>query len=219
MLVLKICINEWVNESRDQRELTVCRELGADIKVVAKGKSDDYGTVDIVNGFEVHRLSSRPVRNFPNSLNRVLSIFIWAKYVRTLRPDIISGHDISGLAIGWLSTFFCKVKPKLVYDSHEFEIGRNVKRNCVQIKFITIAERYLIKKSKFMIVVNDSIADEVTRIHKLKQRPVVVRNIPSKWNVDRVECDKIRSCFMDEFKIRGGVSPNVSWSSRARQRN
>ena len=219
MLVLKVCLSEWKNESRDQRELSVCRELGADIKVVAKGKTEDYGKVESVNGFEVHRLSSRPVNGLPKALNRVLSIFMWAKYVRALKPDIISGHDLSGLAIGWISTFFCRVKPKLVYDSHEFEIGRNVKRNRIQIKFITVVERYLIKKSKFMIVVNDSIADEVTRIHRLDQRPVVVRNIPNQWNVDPAVCDKVRSHFMSEFGIGGGGFPDVSRSNCTGQRN
>lgn len=56
MLVLKICISEWKNASRDQRELLACRELGADVKVVAKGGG--YGrdvSIDYVAGFVVLR--------------------------------------------------------------------------------------------------------------------------------------------------------------------
>ena len=30
MKVLKICISEWINESRDKRELSVYQELGSD---------------------------------------------------------------------------------------------------------------------------------------------------------------------------------------------
>lgn len=39
--VVKICCSEWNNESRDKRELSICRELGMGIFVVAKGSYGD----------------------------------------------------------------------------------------------------------------------------------------------------------------------------------
>ncbi|RKM57890.1 glycosyltransferase [Butyrivibrio sp. CB08] len=205
-LVVKVCINEWENESRDKKELSVCRELGAKIEVVAKGDIGDYGRVENVDGYEVHRLSSRPVKFLPSSLNRIISVFTWARYVHLLQADIISGHDIIGLTIAWISNWFSKEnnKAKLVYDSHEFEIGRNVKRNRLQKWIITKLERLLISKSAFMIVVNDSIADEVVKIHRLKKRPVVVRNIPPRWTVNEEECRYVRSKFLSDFKRAEG---------------
>lgn len=224
MKVLKVCIGEWKNASRDKRELTVCRELGAITEVVAKGASHDWGRVDKVDGFTVYRLSTRLFPWLPTSINRAISIFTWAHYVRGIRADIISGHDIEGLTISWLSTLFQRRRnrPALVYDSHEFELGRNVKRNRVQWFFVKYWERFLIKRSAFMIVVNDSIADEVTRIHHLKKRPVVARNTPNRWTVDEKVCAEKRREILATFNAAGeggGVPPDVSWHDGERKRN
>lgn len=202
MLVLKISLNEWKNASRDQRELSVCRELGADVKVVAKGSvNGKRAFIDDVNGFEVHRLSTRPFPYLPVAVNRILSVFRWAAYVRKLSPEIISGHDLDGLTIGWLSGFLKKpsTRPRLVYDSHEFEAGRNAKRNKFQTKMIIYWERFMIKRSDLMVVVNESIANEVVKLHRLKERPVVVRNIPPKWEIDRKVCLEMRERMLGDL--------------------
>jgi hypothetical protein len=46
-------------------------------------------------------------------------------------------------------------------------------------------EGKLIKKSVFTIVVSDGIADELQKIYKMDNRPVVIRSIPNKWSIDR----------------------------------
>ena len=193
MRVLKICLNTWEKESRDQRELNVCKELEMDTVVLAKGNADDRGREEYVNGFRVYRYTTRPISNVPTLVNRIISIFQWAKYASELRADIITGHDIGGWTIGWISLLFRqKDKPLLVYDSHEFELGRNTKRNRIQIAFLKFWEKKVIEKSVFTIVVNDSIADELVDMYKLKKRPVVVRNIPDRWDIDPLICKQIR---------------------------
>ena len=52
-------------------------------------------------------------------------------------------------------------------------------------------------------MVNDSIADEVQKIHKLKQRPIVVRSTPEKWAVDPEETKKKRRELLDRFTDSG----------------
>lgn len=199
MYVLKICCSVWKNENRDKRELSVCKELGMDVAVLAKGENADKGRKDEVDGFVVFRYSTRPLRKVPNSVNRIISLFTWAGFARNQRPDIISGHDICGLTIGWMSNWFRpkNQKAKLVYDSHEFELGRNTKRSSFQFKWVKFWEGFLIKQSAMSIMVNDSIADEVQNIYKLKERPVVVRNIPEKWNIDYAECAKTREYILE----------------------
>jgi len=183
MKVLKICIGTWHNASHDKRELAVCRELGSDVQVIAKG--DVHGQEDMVDGFPVIRLTARPWGNrIPVAINRVVSIFTWASYVRKMDVDVISGHDLSGLAIAYLSNFFKKKKAKLIYDSHEFELARSADRSKLLLFFIKIAERFLMNKSVLSTMVSDSIADEVQRIHKLKVRPTVARNTPFYWTLD-----------------------------------
>lgn len=199
-LVLKIALSEWKNASRDKRELDVAKELGAEVLVLAKG--DQSGIRECVDGFSVYRMSTRPLGKYvPKVINRIISIFTWAHRARTISPQIISGHDLGGLTIGWLSSLFLKPsqRPKLVYDSHEFEAGRNAKRSIFQTKLIIWWERFMIKRSAFMIVVNDSIADEIVKLHKLKERPVVVRNIPPKWEIDQKVCAVAREQMLGKL--------------------
>lgn len=185
MRVLKISPNAWNNASRDKRELAVYRSLGAETIVMAKGAKKDRLSLNMVDGFEVYRCSTRPWGNWvPNFVNRLVSVILWSHYARKLHPNVISGHDIIALFIGWLSNCGRGDKAKLIYDSHEFEIGRNVKRGWLRIQMIKYLERFLIRRCVFSIMVNDCIADKVQQIHHLKERPIVVRNIPNKWELD-----------------------------------
>ena len=200
MKVLKIALGEWKNESRDKRELSVCRELGLQPLVMAKGEPKDKYRKDCVDGFDVVRFSTRPLgTQIPNGINRAVALFTWAHYARKLKPDIISGHDLTALLIGWMSNTFRSRKATLIYDSHEFEIGRNAKRSKLQLWWVTHLERFLIKRCAFSIMVNDAIADEVQRIHKLKQRPIVVRSTPNYWEIDVSKCREKRSELLKSF--------------------
>lgn len=201
--VLKICAGTWENASHDKRELSVCQELGMETLVMAKGAPGDSFREDEVDGFPVFRFSTRPLgtAQWLTPLNQVLSLFIWGWKARRFRADIISGHDLSGLFVGYLSNFGNRHKAKLVYDSHEFEIGRAARRSRLQIWGITHLERFLMKRCAFSIMVNDSIADEVQRIHRLKDRPVVTRNVPPNWELDPVETARVRQEFLTALHL------------------
>ena len=200
-MVLKICNLEWKNASRDKRELSVYRDLGYEVAVLAKGNPTDKGRVDEVDGFKVYRYSTRPLgTRVPAVVNRVISMFTWTRFVRELAPEIISGHNlIPALTIGWMAGLFRRKKPVLIYDSHEFELGKNTKRGRLATFVVRIWEGYLIRKSAFSIMVNDSIAEEVTRIHRLKEKPLVLRSTPDRWDLDEKACldvrDKIDQLF------------------------
>lgn len=197
---LKIACCNWVNASHDKRELSVARELGAETMVMAKGTPSDKGRIDNVDGFTVYRYSVRPFgdTSILRALNRVVSVFIWVKQARKLRPDIISGHDVIGLLIGYLASLGMgkNARPALIYDSHEYEIGRNYKRSKVQLLFVKMLEKYLMKKATVSLVVADSIADELTKMYQLKCRPTVVRNIANYWikDEDRVSITRQKLC-------------------------
>lgn len=206
-LILKVACLPWANESRDKRELSVCRELGYDVAVLAKGEPEDRGRIEDVAGFKVYRYSVRPFGGkLSHSLSKVLSLFTWASYIRKLSPYALTCHDISALTIGWLSTLFLPKagKPKLIYDSHEFEIGRSEKRSKLAVLGVTYLERFLMSRCEFSIMVNDSIADEVQRIHRLAERPVVVRNTPNYWHIDKASCRDVRRELLDAFSLQDG---------------
>ena len=199
--VLKICCSEWRNASRDKRELGLCREMGMEVYVLAKGQE---GMVEDVDGFEVHRKGTRPLgKRIPNSINRVVSVFTWAKAERKFNADIISGHDLLGLLVGYLSCLFTRKsrRPKMVYDSHEFELGRNKKRSRLEQYAIKKLEGFLIRRSAFTIVVNDSIADAVQTIYHLENRPVVVRSTPNLWSIDENETKKMHTRYCERLGV------------------
>ena len=188
MLIVKIALSEWKNESRDQRELSACREIGFNILVMAKGETKDKFKKHIVDGFNVIRFTTRPLGDrIPKAINRFISIFTWAYYASLLNAEIISCHDLIALLIGYMSNTLKgkSKKAKLVYDSHEFEIGRFGNGSKFATFSIKHLEKFLIKHSAFSIMVNDTIANEVQRIHKLEKRPIVVRSTPFYWRIDK----------------------------------
>lgn len=199
---MKICGSSWNNASRDKRELSVYKEMGAEVFVLAKGKCRDYGRIEYVDGFKVFRYTTRPLGKYvPALINRIISLFLWAHAAKKMNPDVITGHDLMpGLTIAWMVTLFKRKKIKLIYDSHEFEMGRNVKRGIILKIAVKYWERFLMKKCAFSIMVNDSIADEVKRIHRLEDRPVVIRNIPQYWDVNEEECLLTRQLLLKMLK-------------------
>ena len=179
---VKLVPIEFINQTRDYRELQAVREIGdINIIVVAKGSCSNIIEHDF---YQLHTLTTRPLKFIPVKVNRIISFFLWARYIRKLKVDIISCHNIIALAIGYISTLGIKHKPKLIYDSHEFEFGRNSKRGKFASFCVLLAERFLIKRCVFSIMVNDTIADAVQKLHKLKERPLVVRNISNYIEVD-----------------------------------
>jgi glycosyltransferase involved in cell wall biosynthesis len=203
-LFLKIVPGKFDSASRDKRELSVIQELGHQVIVIAKGENNKKGVAD---GFEVHCRTTRPLGNakWLTQINRLVSLVSWSVYVKNLKPDCISCHGLIALFIGWLSTWFTPLskRPLLVYDSHEFEIGRNTAGKSGKIKqwVIPKVEKFLIGKSVFTIMVSDSIANEVQKIYHLKTRPVVVRNIANYWNIDQKICRDRRKEFCSLLKI------------------
>lgn len=198
--VLKICIGTWQNASHDKRELSAVQALGAETEVMAKGSVS--GVVEEVDGFKVTRMSARPLKKYaPRSVNRFTALFTWAAAVRKLAPDVITGKNLGGLTIGYLSNFGRRHKAKLVYDSHEFELGRVARLGRVHSWAIARLERFLMRRCAFSVMVSDSIADEVQRIHRLKERPVVARNVPPYWELDPAETARVRAGFFEKLNL------------------
>ena len=191
---------------RDEKELSAAQEAGFEVAVIAKGKPGDKMRLTEVDSglagmLPVYLCTTRPVSWLPVPVNRVISFFQWAWYVRRYKADVLSCHNIIALGIGYVSTLFMKKSeaPKLVYDAHEFEIGRNTggKRGKIATFFIKHAEAFLMKRTAFNIMVNDTIADETMRIHRLKVRPLVIRNVPPKWKLDESAIAEQRRKFIE----------------------
>ena len=93
-------------------------------------------------------------------------------------------------------------KPRLIYDSHEFEFGRNSSRSKFASLCVLLAERFLIKRCAFSIMVNDTIADAVQKLYKLKERPLVVRNMQNYVDVDETVVQQQRERYNTLFHFK-----------------
>ena len=202
-LLLKICLFDFKNSSRNYRELSAAEEAGFQVMVLADvlNSPEESGSIDKEHGFDVYRFSYAPKSNlnFIKKLFSYIKIIIkWTKKTASFNADVISCHDIYALLIGYLSNMFKRKsqKAELVYDSHEFEIGRAGTRKYFQSLFIINLERFLIKKCVLNIMVTDSIADEVMRIHKLSVRPLVIRSTPLNWVIDNSIIKKRRKEYI-----------------------
>ena len=91
----------------------------------------------------------------------------------------------------------------MVYDAHEFEAGRNTagKRGRLKQWFILHLERFLMRKTAFNMMVNDTIAEEVKKMHHLREKPLVVRNIPAEWDPKEEICREQRIAFCHELQL------------------
>lgn len=201
--ILKICTNTWASPSRDKRELTVCRNLGMEALVMAKGAPGDSFRQDEVDGFPVYRFSTRPLgtARWLNVPNRVLSLLIWGRKARKFQADIITGRNLPGLFIGYLSNLGNPHKAKLVYDSHEFELGREKNRKPLKAWFVKLLEGFLIKRCDLTVIVNGAMADELQKIYHLKERPVVARNVPPYWELDADRTARVRADFLERLGL------------------
>lgn len=202
MLLLKIVPDVFINENRDEREIIEALRSGYCVKVLCKEAQRERKYP-----YPIVEVSTRPLFPYVKNLtiNRLFSIFTWAHKARTLKANVISCHDLSSLAIGWFSRIGQRHKPYLIYDSHEYEYGRNTSRSRFSRALVKYTERFFMKRARYSMMVNDSIADRVQELHHLKERPIVVRNIPEQFDFD----DKVVASVRQEFLVSHGFSQDT----------
>ena len=203
--------------SRNKRELQAAYEHGYQVLVISSDDRSDF-TDKYSNYTYVSDYYTTHVTYDMNRAVRYLKIlwgyFVVISHLRDVKADVMSCHDIDSLFLAWAAYLFKFNKPALIYDSHEFELGRNAKRNRIQMWFIAHLEHFLINRCAFSIMVNDAIADEVQHVYSLSERPIVVRSTPNMWNIDDSECKKTRQVIMSSMNephdlllmYHGGVS-------------
>lgn len=192
-----------VRASRNRRELQVAKENGFRTIVFSNDHTKDIDNhgIDEIRFDGTFRMPVRAskIKKMSTIIRNRLEVY---RRTRHIPAGLWSCHDLHSLKIAYAATRFKKKKPVFIYDSHEFELGRNTQRNFLQQLLIKSQEKFLINRSAFSIMVNDSIADEVQKIYKLKKRPVVVRSTPDYWDIDEAACQNTRQDFLKVFEGR-----------------
>lgn len=209
MRYIKHTVREFdINSSRDIREMREAKLLGYEVLVRDCVPYECEDCLVEVSEFPTYR-TSKSYMFKKGKLARLISklkffIIDEPKYLRAMKPDVVSCRNIASLFVGYVAFGgnITKREAKLIYDAHEFEIGcrYNEQRNWIFKKVIKWLEKYLMERADLSIVVNDIIADEMQRIHKLKTRPLVVRNTPYYWEIDKEKCKIQRAKMKKELK-------------------
>lgn len=198
--------NSISNASRNLREMSVASECGYEVYCYSADRSISADKRDLP--FTLLTDETAPFRvdaQVPH-LVRVWRVFknmlAHAKRVRKLGMDVISCHNIRGLSVAWLACIGLhgSKRPKLIYDSHEFELGRNP-RGRIRYGLLKWLEGFLTRRCAFVIVVNDSIGEELVRIHHLNQKPVAVRSTPEYWEIDEKASLEMREQFAEKLAV------------------
>lgn len=188
--------------SRNRRELAAAKEFGFDcLCYCAKSAGaiqENYPdfTLCVSSGKSPTPKQPKPQRLLINLKN----LFIYAKELRQIGADVVSCHNVGAFAVAYASYLFSKKKPKFIYDSHEFEL-RKKKRNAVSYFFIKHLEGFLIKRAALTVMVNESIADEVAKLHHYEYPRAVVRSTPDFWQLDPAVSERMHREFCEKLGI------------------
>jgi len=109
------------------------------------------------------------------ALQLVYHAVLYTKRAVAMKPDVVHAHDLYTLLAGY--NIARKTGAKLVYDSHELEVGRNGNFSRWELWLRARSEKFLIAKADAVITVCDSIANYLRDLYEIR-RPVVVLNAP-----------------------------------------
>ena len=164
------------HDSRVRREAKSLAAAGHDVTVVHL-PSDRHADHLHLDGFRVV-CATPPTwlrRALPLRAYRIAFLLAFVREAVRARPEVVHAHDAPMLAPGLLAARLGRAK--LVYDSHELATGVPY-RERFWARMVVTLERIALPRCAAVITVSDGIADRLRDIYRLRQRPVVVRNVP-----------------------------------------
>ncbi len=202
---LKISLYPFQSNSRDARELETAEKAGfTDIALLTF--TGEKGQAMVENSHWNHTfIPRRPLGDAPlaRQLGKLLTSFLFVFKARSFHAKVLSGHDLLGLLIAYLATIGRRKETLLIYDAHEYELGRSTgkPRTPMKKKWIGRLEKFLIQKSALTICVNSSIARQMEEDYGMSFAHVVVRNIPVARPIDRDLLEKNRRLFREKLGL------------------
>ncbi len=181
--VKMILTNSFKNDIRVFKEAKTLANNGYDVEVLCWDRENELldKEYDNVEGIKVKRFY--PFSKYGTGKKQIIPfikfIFQVKKYLKNKKIDIIHCHDLDGLVTGY---FIKSKKQKMIYDSHEFFSGY---KGLYINKKIFYMEKFLLKKVDNIIMVSKIVCQEFQKLYKIKQEPILLRNIPYYEKIDK----------------------------------
>jgi glycosyltransferase involved in cell wall biosynthesis len=189
--IVMLLDNPYTNDGRVEREAETLAAAGYKVLLFCV-KNQAHPNHEIINGVVVRRVFDPEIHDFwKTSL-----VFRHCEDIIAEAPQVIHCHDQLMLHLG---ARLKKSLPKtvLIYDSHELfhSWPLNITDYSSKMIFLKswIVRKYQILREKrnahridHLITVNTSIAEILTRYFQLKNKAVVIRNIPVKLSFTKI---------------------------------
>ena len=181
MRVTMIVLNNMAHDARVRKQARTLANAGHQVTVLAL-KDDSVPATECIDGFEIMRigLASRPwgLGAIARLIKLVEYLLRCSLVALQTNAQVYHAHDANTLPIGWLAARLRRAA--LVYDSHEFERGRNWGASNLPALFRrlwVLPEQLFIRSADLVITVSTSIAEQLRQIYRI-QRPLVILNCP-----------------------------------------
>lgn len=179
MNISMVVLNPFTHDARVMKEAQTLASKGHRVTVNALWSPGlpVRETIDDIQIVRI-RLKSREGRHIPFAVWLEL-VPAFTRAIRLQKPAVVHGHELNALIPARFAAKMCRAR--LIYDSHEFEMGRSGEKSRAASwkRFLwKLVEGYLIRRSDAVLTVSPSIAKELRRIYKVPL-PDVIMNCPA----------------------------------------
>jgi len=161
--VLHIVLNPFTHDSRVLKEANSLSKAGYRVKVLAvQNERGNLPAYETQSGFEVQRIhlvTKKLPKLKPFQFIKYIEYILQALIVlKNFNPCIVHCHDLDPLPIGIFS------RKLVVYDTHEFQRGRNNLKNKYEALITGSIESLLAKHVDAVITINQEIANMLSEV-------------------------------------------------------
>jgi len=184
--------NDLVTDNRVKRTCSLLTELGYEVILVGRFRKNSAVMDKRIYKSKRFRLFFDKGSLFYAEFNIRLFLFLLFR-----KTDLLYSNDLDTLLANYLVSKI-KSKTKLIYDTHELftEVPELENRKFSKSTWLRI-EKYIFPKLKYVITVNQSIADIYS--NKYNKSILVIRNVPEKFNNQKIVSRSNLGLPMDKF--------------------
>jgi glycosyltransferase involved in cell wall biosynthesis len=174
-------------QSRVFREAVTLQSAGHHVQIIGVINSSQIAIplTENYHGIQVHRiLASKNKSNLFSFFSKYLFTVQYSlkayQLLKEFKPHVVHSHDLPTM----LLAYFCKLRfgSSIIYDNHELWLDRE---STPQFRYIwriaeSILERFLVKKSDAVLMINESLAAIMSKRYHIKVSVLLNYPVPPK---------------------------------------